>query len=99
MRSKAFYTSKVGLGYIANSAIQKFSLFRKKLILICEFGCVPIFSISADIIRFQPALLDYSFPFLILVYYTRLVYRMSNFQIVAIALTNLVKDTFCLQLR
>ena len=49
----------------------------------------------------QSALLDYSFLFLILVSYIslvfcyiRLVYRTSNFQIVAIALTSLFKDTF-----
>ena len=47
----------------------------------------------------QAALLDYSFPLLIFVRYFRLVYLTSNFQIVAIALTSLVKDTFCLQLR
>ena len=46
----------------------------------------------------QSGLLDYSFPFLILVYYIRLVYHTSNFQIAAIVLTSLVKDTFCLQL-
>ena len=46
----------------------------------------------------QSALLHYSFPFLVLVCYIRLVYCMSNFQIVSIALTSLVKDTFCLQL-
>ena len=46
----------------------------------------------------QSVLLDYSFLFLILVYYIRLVYCMSNFQIVAIMLTSLVKDTFCHQL-
>ena len=47
----------------------------------------------------QSALLDYSFLFLILVSYIslvfcyiRLVYRTSNFQIVAIALTSLVKE-------
>ena len=74
-------------------------VFRKKLILICKFGCVPIFLISAAIIRFQSALLDYSFLFCIFVCYIRLVYHTSNFQIVAIGLTSLVKDTFCLQLR
>ena len=65
------------------------------MILICELGCV------RGIMHFiiQSALLDYSFPFLILVCYIRLVYRTSNFQIVAIALTSLVKDTFYLQLR
>ena len=46
----------------------------------------------------QSALLDYSFLFLILICYVRLVYRMSNFQIIAIVLTNLVKVTFYLQL-
>ena len=40
----------------------------------------------------QSALLDHSFPPLILVFCIRLVYCMSNFQIVAIALTSLVKD-------
>ena len=46
----------------------------------------------------QSALLDCIFPFLILVCYIRLVYCMSNFQIVSIALPSLVKDTFSLQL-
>ena len=50
--------------------------------------------------KIQSALLDFSFPFLILVCYNRrLVYRTSNFQVIAIALTSLVKDTFCLQSR
>ena len=40
----------------------------------------------------QLALLEYSFPFLILVCYIRLVYRTSNFQIDAIALASSVKD-------
>ena len=40
----------------------------------------------------QSALLDYSFLSLILVCYVRLVYCMSNYQIVAIALMSLVKD-------
>ena len=51
-----------------------------------------------DAFIIQSALLDYSFPFLILVCYIRLVYCTSNFQIVAIARTSLVKDTFPLQL-
>ena len=46
----------------------------------------------------QSALLDHSFPFLILVCYIRLVYLTSDFQFVAIALTSLVKELFCLQL-
>ena len=68
---------------------------RKKLILICELGCV------RGIMHFiiQSVVLDHSFPFLTLVCYIRLVYRTSNFQIIAIAPTSLVKDTFCLQLR
>ena len=40
----------------------------------------------------QSALLDYSFPFLILVFHIRLVYHTLNFQIIAIALTSLIKD-------
>ena len=67
-------------------------VYRKKLILICELGCVQ--GIMHFII--QSALLDCSFP--ILVCYIRLVYRMSNFQTAAIVLTSFVKDTFCLQL-
>ena len=47
----------------------------------------------------QSALLDYSFLFLILVCYIRLVYHTSDSQIVAIARMGLVKDTFCLQLQ
>ena len=68
---------------------------RKKLILICKLGCV------RGIMHFiiQSALLDCSFPFFILVCYIRLVYLTPNFQIVAIVLTSLIKDTFCLQLR
>ena len=66
----------------------------KKLILICELVCVQ--GITHFII--QLALLDYSFPFLIIVCYIRLFDRMPNFQIVGIALTTLVKNTFCLQL-
>ena len=46
----------------------------------------------------QSALLDYRFPFLILVCYIRLVYCTSTFQIVSIVLTSLVKDSFYLQL-
>ena len=60
------------------------------MILICELSCV--WSTMHFVI--QLALVDPSFPFLILVYYIRLVYPASNFKIVAIALTNLVKDTF-----
>ena len=88
MHSKAFYTFKVGRGYIGNPAIS----LQKKQILICELGCV--WGIMHFII--QSALLDYSFLFLILVCYIRLVYHTSNFQIAAIALTSLVKDTFSL---
>ena len=66
------------------------------MILICELDFV------RGIMHFiiQSALLDYSFPFLILVCYTRLVYRTSNVRItiITIALTSLVKDTFCFQL-
>ena len=64
-------------------------LCRKKLILIWEPGCVQ------GILHFiiQSALLDYSFPFLILVCYIRLVYRTPNFQIIVIDLTSLVKET------
>ena len=62
---------------------------RKKLILICELGYVR----GVMHFKIQSALLDYSFPFLILVcYIRRLVDRTSNFQIIAIALTSLVKD-------
>ena len=88
MHSKAFYTFKVERGYIGNPAIS----LQKKQILICELGCV------RGIMHFiiQSALLDYSFLFLILVCYIRLVYHTSNFQIAAIALTSLVKDTFSL---
>ena len=88
MHSKTFYTFKVGRGYIGNPAIS----LQKKQILICELGCV------RGIMHFiiQSALLDYSFLFLILVCYIRLVYHTSNFQIAAIALTSLVKDTFSL---
>ena len=46
----------------------------------------------------QSALLDHSFPFLILVCYISLVYLTSDFQFVAIALMSLVKELFCLQL-
>ena len=46
----------------------------------------------------QSALLDYSFLFLILVCYIRLVYHTSNFQIVSRALASVVKDIFCPQL-
>ena len=67
-------------------------VYRKKLILICELGCVQ--GIMHFII--QSALLDCSFP--ILVSYIRLVYCTSNFQIVAIVLTSFVKATFSLQL-
>ena len=88
MHSKAFYTFKVERGYIGNPAIS----LQKKQILICELGCV------RGIMHFiiQSALLDYSFLFLILVCYIRLVHHTSNFQIAAIALTSLVKDTFSL---
>ena len=55
---------------------------------ICEPSCVR--GIMYFIIRL--ALLEYSFPFLILVCYIRLVYRTSNFQIDAIALASSVKD-------
>ena len=57
------------------------------MILICKLSCVQ------GIIDFiiQSALLDYSFLFLILVCYIRLVYHTSNFQIVAIALMSLVR--------
>ena len=88
MRSKAFYTLK---GDLVIKGIQQL-VSGKKLILICELGCV------RGIMHFiiQSALLDYSFLFLILVCYIRLVYHTSNFQIAAIALTSLVKDTFSL---
>ena len=89
MRSKVVYTSKVGLDYIGNQSVEK------KLILICELSCV--WGIAHFIIH--SASLDCSFPFLILLCYVRLVYCMSNFQIVGIVLTSLIKDTFCLQLR
>ena len=85
-----------GVGYIRYIGLEiQLLVCRKKLILICELGCV------RGIMHFiiQSALLDYSFPFLFLVCYIRLVYRTSDFQIIAIALTSLVKDTFCLQLR
>ena len=81
MSSKEFYPSKVGLGYIGNSAMSR----RKKLTLICELRCV--WGIMHFII--QSTLLDYSFPFLILVCYIRLVYITSNFQDVAIVLHEL----------
>ena len=73
----------MGLGYIENSAISG-----EKLILICKLGCV------WGIMHFitHAALLDCTFPFLILVCYIRLVYCMSNFKIAAIALVSLVKD-------
>ena len=64
------------------------------MILICQLCCV--WGIMHFII--QSALLDHSFLFLILICYVRLVYHMSNFQIIAIVLTNLVKVTFYLQL-
>ena len=91
MRSKAFYTLK---GDLVIKGIQQL-VSGKKLILICELGCV------RGIMHFiiQSALLDYRFPFLILVCYIRLVDHTSNFQIVTIVLTSSVKVTFCLQLR
>ena len=91
MHSKAFYTSKEALCYKWNSAI---SLWKKLILLICKFSC--FWGIMHFII--QSALLDYRFPFLILVCYIRLVEHTPNIQIAAIALTSLVKDTFCLQL-
>ena len=67
-------------------------VYRTKLILICELGCVQ------GIMHFitQSALLDCSFP--IHVCYISLVYCTSNFRIAAIVLASFVKDTFCLQL-
>ena len=55
---------------------------------MCKLGCVR----GIMYLIIQSALLDYSFPFLILVCYIRLVYRTSIFQIVTIALTSLTKD-------
>ena len=84
MCSKAFCTSKVGLGYIENSAIsltKKTDNLRTRLCLGHS-----AFHNSVSLTRIQ-------LPFLTLVCYIRLVYRISNFQIVAIALTSLVKDT------
>ena len=91
MLSKEFYTSKVGLGYIGNSAISLSKSIDINLRLICVQGIMHFI--------IQSALLDYSFPFLILVCNIRLVYLTPNFQIVAIALTSLGKNTFCLHLR
>ena len=67
MRSKAFYASEVGLGYLENQSL----VCRKKLTSNCDLGCV------RGIMHFliQSALLDYSFPFLFLVCYIRLLYR------------------------
>ena len=72
---------------------------RKKLILICKLGCVQ------DIMHFiiQLALLDYSFPLLILACFIRLAYCTSNFQIATIAHTSLpsaalVKQQACMWL-
>ena len=65
-----------------------------------ENSATSLYKKITDIIHFiiQSVILDYSFPFLIPVCYIRLVYRMLNFQIVAIALTSLVKDIFFIQL-
>ena len=63
----------------------------KKLILICQLGCV--WGIMHFII--QSVLLDYCFPFLILVCYIRLVDHTSNFQIVTTVLASLFIVTFC----
>ena len=78
--------------------VQKRSTLLKWDLVIQEIQ--PIAGCVRGIMHFmiQSALLDYSFPFLILVCYIRLVYRTANFQIVAITLTSLVKDTFCFQL-
>ena len=86
MRSKVFYTSKVGLGYIGNSAI---CLCRKIDINLRAGQCLGHYAFhnSVSLSRLQ-------LPFLILVCYVRLVYRTSNFEIVATALTSLVKDIF-----
>ena len=75
----------MGLDYIGNSAI---SLQKEIDINLQARLCSAVFG----------ALLDCSFPFFILVSYIRLVYLTPNFQIVAIVLTSLIKDTFCLQL-
>ena len=90
MLSKAFYTSKVGLGFIANSAI---SLMKKIDINLQARLCSAYYAFhnSVSLARLQ-------LPVLNSCLYIRLVYRMSNFQILAIALTSLVKDIFCLQL-
>ena len=86
MHSKAFCASKVELGYIGNSAI---SLQKKIDINLQAWLCLEHYAFhdSVSLTRLQ-------LPFLIFVCYIRLVYRTSNFQIVAIALTSLVKDTF-----
>ena len=52
---------------------------------MCKLGCVR----GIMYLIIQSALLDYSFPFLILVCYIRLVYITSNFQDVAIVLHEL----------
>ena len=86
MCSKTFYTSKMGLGYTGNSAI---SLSKKTDINLQALLCLGHYAFhdSVSLTRLQ-------LPFLIFVYYIRLVYCMSNFPVVAIALTTLLQDTF-----
>ena len=89
MRSKAFSTAKVGLDYVGSSAIS----LQKKIDINLQ-----AWLFWGHYAFHNSALLDCSFAFLILVCYIRPVYQMSNFQIIAIALMSLLKDTFCLQL-
>ena len=87
---KTFSTSKVGLAYIENSAI---SLQKKIDINLRARLCSGHYAFhnSVSLTRLQLPVLNSCLLF-------RLVYCPSNFQIVAIALMSLVKDTFCLQL-
>ena len=85
MVSNAFYTPKVGLGYMENSTI---SLQKKIDINMVAWLCLGHYAFHNSV-----SFLDYSFLFSILICYFRQVYCMSSFPIVTIALTSLVKDT------
>ena len=87
MRSKTFYASKVGLGYIGNSTI---SLQKKTDINLRAWLCLAHYAFHNSVSRTRIQL-----RFLILVSYIRLVYRTANFQIVAIAPMSLVKACVC----
>ena len=87
MCSKALYTSKMGLGYIGNSAI---SLQKKNGINLRARLCLEHSAFHNSV---SLTTLDYHFLFLVLVCFIRLVYGTSNFQIVAIALTSAMPKT------